>query len=424
MKLKIIAAFFILCAGSNFSFGQSWVDTMLDTSANFYTIQNSFNKYWEGKTIERSKGWRQFKRWEDFMTPRVYPSGNLNHASALWNAYQDYKTKFAAKEKVYTGWTFLGPQDIPTHGGAGRLNCVAFDPNNSDIIYAGSPSGGFWKSTDGGTTWITNTDLLPNLGVSDIAIDPKNSNIIYIATGDRDAADTYSVGILKSIDGGQTWNATGLSWSITLNRIALRIIINPNNPDTVFATTNLGLYRSVNGGSLWSLIKAGNFRDMEFKPDDPSIIWATTANHVWKSTNDGSSFSNVSAFNSTIVGRLNIATTKSDPNYLYVLGSKSSDNSFAGVWRTTDLGNTFTLCSNSPNLLGWSTDRSDSGGQGWYDLTIAVLPADKNTLFIGGVNIWESTTGGSFWTLCAHWYGGAGKPYVHADSTSSKIFYR
>ena len=93
----------------------------------------------------------------------------------------------------------FGPTQVPLQNngrkrGVGRINNVTFDPNNDDILWVGSPSGGLWKSIDGGQNWTSNTDLLPNLGVSDIAIDPSNTNIMYIITGDRDSDDTYAYG--------------------------------------------------------------------------------------------------------------------------------------------------------------------------------------------------------------------------------------
>ena len=92
----------------------------------------------------------------------------------------------------------MGPFNAPSGGGIGRINNVAFHPLHNDTIYAGAPAGGLWVSYDDGQSWQTFTDELTNLGISDLAIDPTNPNIMYLATGDRDGADTYSYGLLKS----------------------------------------------------------------------------------------------------------------------------------------------------------------------------------------------------------------------------------
>src|SRR5205814_307020 len=102
---------------------------------------------------------------------------------------------------------------VPANGGVGRVNCVRLNPLNASHVWAGSPAGGLWKSTNSGTNWTTNTDQLTVLGVSDVAINPLDTSIMYIATGDGDASDTYSAGVLKSTDAGVTWNTTGLTWN-------------------------------------------------------------------------------------------------------------------------------------------------------------------------------------------------------------------
>lgn len=125
-------------------------------------------------------------------------------------------------------WEFLGPNIIPANvngGGAvgiGRPTCVRFQPGfngvSNNIIYVGSPYGGLWKSFDGGTNWQNwHTDNLPNIGISDIAIDPVNPQIMYVATGDPDGAfepnnpkfnaKGQSAGVFKSTDGGMTWSS-------------------------------------------------------------------------------------------------------------------------------------------------------------------------------------------------------------------------
>ncbi|MFH0866446.1 MAG: T9SS type A sorting domain-containing protein [Bacteroidota bacterium] len=326
------------------------------------------------------------------------------------------KNESASKSTTTANWTSLGPVTIPSNGGgAGRINCIAFYPDNPTIMFAGSPSGGLWKSTDAGNSWSTNTDLLPNIGVSGIAIDPINPDIMYIATGDGDAGDTYTIGVLKSIDGGMTWNTTGLTYNVSQMKSVRKLLIHPINTDTLFAATNAGIYRSPDAGNTWTNVRSGNFYDIEFKPGDPSVIWGATFNRIYKSTNSGTIFLICSAFSPDDVARLSIAVTANDPDYLYILGGNNIDYGLAGVWKTTDLGLSFTLCADSPNMLGWTTGGTDSGGQGWYDLAIAASPANKNTVFIGGVNIWKTTDGGTNWSLNAHWYGGDGKPYVHAD---------
>jgi len=399
-------------------FGQQWVDMMNDPNYNFYYIQKEFNKYWEGKTIEKGKGFKQFKRWEYFMESRIDSSGRIPNPSASWQVYKSILAqKFQSKSTPVADWKFIGPSDIPTNkGGAGRLNCIEFHPNNPNIMFVGAPSGGLWKSTDGGLTWVTNTDYLANIGVSDIAIDPVNPNNMYLATGDGDAGDTYSIGILKSIDGGNSWDTTNISWAVNNARRITKIIIDPTNPQRLFAATTYGIYRSTDSGNNWNQIKGGSYKDIKFMPGNSSVIYIATPSTIHKSTNGGDSFSVLSFGNISLnISRIMLAVTPDDPDYLYVVGGKSSNNGFAGLWLSTDAGSTFVLQVDTPNILGWSKDGSDSGGQAWYDLAIAASPTNKNVVYVGGVNVWVSSNSGLNWTQVGNWKAAGGIPYVHAD---------
>ena len=234
---------------------QQWVEKMDDPTVDFYTLQREFNQYWQGRAMERGKGWKAFKRYEEFMEPRVYPSGDRKLPSRAWKEFETYQ---ASRQMLRTtgataNWTAMGPFTVPSGGGAGRINFVRFHPSTPSTIYVGAPAGGLWKSTNGGASWSTNTDNLAVIGVSDLAIDPSNPTTMYLATGDGDAGDTRSLGVLKSTDGGATWAATGLTWTVNQGYRIRRLAINPNNPAVIMAATSAGIYRTTNGGSTWAL---------------------------------------------------------------------------------------------------------------------------------------------------------------------------
>jgi len=142
-------------------------------------------------------------------------------------------------------WQELGPKTSLNNTGywnpgIGRINVITLAPDDPQTIYIGAPAGGLWKTTDEGEIWECLTDNLPVLGVSAIAIDYTDPNIIYIGTGDKDASDTYSIGVLKSYDGGQTWEMTGMDWTIYQNRTIAKLLIHPTEPNTLFAATTNG----------------------------------------------------------------------------------------------------------------------------------------------------------------------------------------
>ncbi|MFH2096044.1 MAG: PKD domain-containing protein, partial [Bacteroidota bacterium] len=396
------------------------------TARNFYDVQKAFNQYWEGKTIERGKGWKQFKRWENFMEPRVYPSGILPYRLIFEELMKQKDMK-----SLEGDWIPLGPFDTPLdigssgRSGSGRINCIEFHPTDQDIFWVGSPSGGVWKTTDGGNSWITTTDHLPAIGISDIAVDPANPDILYLATGDGDASDTYSIGILKSVDGGLTWDTTGSGIDIHDYYTFRRILINPDSTNIIIAASNKGILRSADYGSNWNTVINGDFRDIEFKPGDPSIVYIGNYNGsgatILKSTDGGQSFTQSSSgISPTFNNRFELAVTPANPSKVYALGSRASNDGLGGVYVSGDEGATWTLLlsGTSMNLLGWSESADDAGGQGWYDLALAVSPVNEDEIYVGGVNIWKSSDGGNNWDLNAHWYGGGGAEYVHADQHS------
>jgi photosystem II stability/assembly factor-like uncharacterized protein len=396
---------------------QDWMKMMNEPAINFYTVQKEFQKAFSEKEKEYLKarerqgfiarlfsnkeeneeeenkigeGWLRFKRWEYLMSPRVFPTGNRIPSTNAWDEFYKYRDNYSATS-VLGNWKLVGP-DSDVSGGRGRINCIRFDPTNSNIIYAGAPSGGLWKSVNGGASWTTQTDQLPVIGVTDIAIDPANTQILYLGTGDDDHSDTHSIGVLKSTDGGVSWNTTGLNWTVDqLARIG-RVIVNPNNTSLVLAASKTGIYRTIDAGATWTKVQTGSFRDMEFKPGDPDIIYACTPNEFYRSVDGGASWTKISSGlpPSTGPGRLVIGTTPADPEYVYVLAYGSSIGQFYGLYRSKDSGISFTEQSNSSlNPIG--------KGQGTYDLAIAVSPINKNEVIIGGVLLSRSTDGGVSW---------------------------
>lgn len=393
-----------------------------NSGKNFYDIKKEFEEFWKDKEPARGSGYKPMMRWMNDMEPRVYPSGNLNNGGAK-RSYEEFQ-KFiqenpsakqivnAAPSATTANWIPLGPFGS-TSGfgttGAGRVQCIRFHPTGTGTVYVGAASGGLWKSTNNGASWSTTTDQIASLGVSDIAINPVNTNIMYISTGDFDGAptgfsggDSKSIGVLKSTDGGVTWNTTGLTWTTSQSRFISKLLINPLNPVEVFAFTSIGIYRTRNSGTTWSLVTGGNYKDAEYKPGDTTTIYAANNATIYRSTNGGQTF--VSTGYSGGFKQVRIAVTPADPNYLYVVGTNSSD-AFGGLSRSVNSATSFSLMSTTPNILG--------GNQGWYDLTIAASPTNKDEVIAGGIDLWRSTNGGVSWTQRTFGYGGGS--YVHPD---------
>ena len=183
------------------------------------------------------------------MKTRVDEFGNKPDLSRNVHIYNELM-QLPQNKKGNGNWEILGPINLPNPesgqpNGMGRINAIAFHPFSQNTIYIGAPSGGFWRSTDNGATWETTTDRLSTLGVSAIAVNPVDPNIIYIGTGDRDAGDAPGLGVYKSFDGGTTWiQKTEGMGEITVNMM----LVHPNYTDVLIAATENGIYKSVDGG--------------------------------------------------------------------------------------------------------------------------------------------------------------------------------
>ena len=417
IRVKVLLLVLTLISLYSSAQDQSWQEKMADPSVNIYEVKQTFENAWLNRPITKGKGYKQYKRWEYFMEPRCFPTGVRFAPDAVYVAMEEQPEMFAFNSEMPGSWTYIGNTSVPTGGGgAGRVNGIRPMPGSTTTFFACAPAGGLWKTTNSGVSWtLMNTDGLASIGVSDVAIDPNNTNIMYIATGDGDAGDTYSLGVLKTTDGGLTWNSTGLNWAVTNNRTTSRLMIDPSDSQKVIAATSNGIYRTTDGGVNWTQVQTGSFKDLKFHPTNPLIVYATGASY-YRSADGGITWTNItSGLPTTDVTRMALAVTAANASYVYILAGKNSDSGMRGVYRSTDAGLTFTAQYTGPlNLMGWDPSGTDAGGQAWYDLVIEADPSNANVIYTGGVNVWKSTNGGTSWAIAGHWYGG-GAPYVHAD---------
>lgn len=417
--MKVIFSLLTVLLSISVNSQEHWED-LRDQGANFYDVQAAFELEWENKEYERGNGYTLYKRWEYFMEPRSFPDGNINIAKKYVTEWEKRKSK-SVTNKSAEGWEPIGYTDWETQSynpGNGRVNVVAKDPSIQNRYYAGTPSGGLWRTNDNFNTWVPLTDDLPTLGVSAIVIHPTNSDIIYIGTGDGDGSDTYSNGVLKSVDGGDSWQSTGLSYNLTTEYLIHKMIMHPENPEVLFAATKQGLWKTTSGGEVWYRVQLGNIRDVEFKPGNPSILYCCSG-LLYKSIDGGEEFDSAGEGmpSFTSVERMALGVSIDNPNYVYALCVNDNDNGLLGVYRSEDSAETFSLRADSPNILGYPIDGESQGGQGFYDLALDVNPNNAENIYTGGINVWKSINGGIDYILNAHWYYESDMlyNYVHAD---------
>jgi len=441
------SAFLIFLVSIEFSNAQAFLKTGAPgKKKTFVEMQKQFNSWAQKTDLKTAKNWKYYKRWETDMLRKANGHGEIADPAIYINEavrtaakkQSDRSANFSA-----SAWIPAGPFAVPGNltgymeNGIGRINCIAFHPTVSSTYYVGVAQGGLWKTVNDGLSWTPLTDNLPITRISDICIDPNNSNTIYISLCDFEYIDValnidwrkrnthYGLGVYKTTDGGLNWAPTGLSFQLTDGDASLirKILVNPANSNQLVACGASGMYTSSNGGASWTKNLDSLFWDLVQDPATPATLYATSgwlvssntgSAAIYKSTDFGATWTMLTTNipPTGVVQRVKIAIAPSDPNYVYAFAVDALDGSY-GVYKSTDAGISWTYLNPGVNLLSYS-EGNTSGGQGTYDLGFSVKPTDKNTLYVGGINIWTSADGAQTWNPATHWTTSFG-PSVHAD---------
>ncbi|AUC16832.1 hypothetical protein BTO06_17520 [Tenacibaculum sp. SZ-18] len=395
----------------------NWRTAPLTESSNFYSIVKSHKESLKNirqRTDRKSKKEiTQFERWVNFWQDRILPDGTFVSAFHNYNEWSKENERHSFLEKSSTTWNLVGPVKLPTssisfYPGMGRINTVAFNDSDVTTMYVGTPGGGVWKTTNRGKNWTAKGDNFSNMGVSDIIIDPTNTDILYLATGDWDGVQNRSLGVLKSNDAGETWNFTGLTFTLGQNNRISKLLIDPNNTNTIFATTVNSIKKSDDGGATWNDVftqTGATFNDIQYKVGSRRTMYATSNfGSFYISKDNGKTWevaSNVTA------GRLDFALTAKNPNLIITVDRNGV------IRRSTDDGSNWTTVS--------TINQFES--QGGYNIAIAISPIDENLILVGGIEGWRSKNGGATWEQYLDGYWVNGKPYfyVHSDHHDIKF---
>lgn len=422
IKQITLVLFFLGSSLFAFSQNENWREMMNNPSINFRDVQEAFYLEFDNTTGSKGSGWKQFKRWEWFMNQRLDANGKAPNQRLIFE-----EVKRARLQQEYRGetsnWQLIGPIEEPQNNDGrsiGRISALTFHPSDTNQMWVGAPSGGIWKSDDYGESWYPLDDQLPNLGVSDIVIHPSNPDTIYMSTGDGSSSDTYTYGILKSVDGGTNWDTTGLSFGVSEAKNIRRLLLDSLNPSTLIAAATDGIYRSTDAGETWNKVANGNFTDLEFKPTSTDTIYAAKGNSsgvpFYLSYDNGQSWNPSSTgLSASDITRMKIAVTSANPSLIYAVTSLNNGG-LEGVYKSEDAGASWVAMSNgnTPNMMNGDITGQEEGGQGWYSMDIAVSPINPDEIKIGGINMWQSFDGGNSYSVDAHWFGANGI-YLHAD---------
>ncbi|MEQ9667975.1 outer membrane protein assembly factor BamB family protein [Coleofasciculus sp. G2-EDA-02] len=317
-----------------------------------------------------------------------------------------------------TGWTYLGPGNI-----GGRVRSIVIDPQDPQLIWVGSIGGGVWRTNDGGQSWDPADDLMLNLAVCSLVMNPTNNKVLYAGTGEGfgNSDAIRGDGIFKTTDG---WNWQQLeSTKNNQNFYYVNRLDISHDGKTILAATNTGIFRSTDGGEKWEhSLKNIPIGRVVFDPTDSSkaIAGGNQGAGSYYSTDGGQTWKKA-IMPSNSIARIDVTYAKKDSSIVYA--SVQMSNNSSQLWQSTDGGESYKKKTSTTNFMGQ---------QGWYNNIIwAGDPNNSNFVVVGGIDLWKSTDGGNTLVKISQWDSDKS---AHADhhiitahpgynGTSNKIVY-
>lgn len=403
--------------------GQNFKENYHNPQINFYEVVAQAEDYFKNNSGGEGSGQKGYQRWKYNNEYKYYPSGDRSQTDPYFTikAFKAFKAQNPIKTKVAThAWQDLGPYtlgQIKGHysPGLGRVESFYVNPQNTQEIYLGSRSGGFWYTTNEGATWAqSTTDFLPVSGVNTMAVNPQNADSILINL--RSAENGTSHGIYRSNDGGQTWQISSfspanLNWGGLGSNAQINVIAyHPRVPGLVFIGTNRGFYKSTDHLQTYtSLLRFSNVTQIAFHPTDDAVFYAYSKarnnNSILISKDTGTTYSTSPGVAFDGNEDLQIATS---PQCADCVWTATND----GVEVSYDQGSSFTFLSN-PN-------RTCDG--------FAVNDLDTSKMIYGMLDIYRSSDGGRTFPQATWWAINntitvSGGQYVHADLRKARSLY-
>ena len=400
-----------------------WVQEMYSNEPNPGKVENLYKNYYLKNNFIKNKHTQYYKRWRRSL------SRNIGSDLKYKNTNLDLPE-----------WRPIGPFDFDRNAasssyaaGAAHLYTVEQSVSNTDILYAGAATSGLWKSIDKGLHWFSlfDKDLFIN-EVYSLEIDFLNSDNIYFSSGSS---------LYYSSNGG-------VSCSLIFELGFIKdIVFCPSNNNILYICSSEGLHQlNIEDNTIVNLLD-GDILEIEFNPINNNVIYTVrqvdNKTEFLKSTDNGEVFINFNnGWPSPILPneqkRTEIAVSMDNPDRIVALctGSVNNGSGLYGLYVSDDQGENweFRCCGNQEggepseenvNLMGWSHEGLDDGGQYYYDLALALNPNDADIIHVGGVNHWVSNDGGYSFVCPSKWSwadDSQNTKYVHADIHDIKYY--
>jgi photosystem II stability/assembly factor-like uncharacterized protein len=328
---------------------------------------------------------------------------------ASFERYQEMKKNTQFK----LDWISVGPMV-----NSARADVVQVDITHPGTMYVGFGSGGLWKTVNNGISWNCIFEEQASLGIGDMELAPSDPNIIYLGTGENLKKPRNftlpGTGMYRSDDAGKTWKHIGLedSWSIA------EIAIDPKNPNIVMVAVlghlwsknpNRGLYKTIDAGKTWQQVlykdDATGANDVVIAPSNPKIMYASLwevypgvhgkSSGVFRSTDGGQSWQGCTNGLPTgpLTGRIGLTVSYTNPlkAYAFIDNLKNSPGQAAELYKTIDGGLTWTKTHTAPfNVFSVI---------GWYFTDVCVNPKNDEEIFCLGVRLAHSIDGGKTFSM-------------------------
>ena len=333
----------------------------------------------------------------------------------------------------------------------GRISDVDIDPKNTNVWYVAAASGGLWKTENRGNTFTPVFDQYGSYSLGCVAVDPRNSNIVWLGTGENNnqRSVAFGDGIYKSLDAGKTWKRMGLENSEHIQNI----VIDPRNSNVVYVSAigplwsaggDRGVYKTTDGGATWKAVLTispdTGVTEIVIDPRKPDVLYAAALQRrravgqligggpesgIYKTTNGGSTWTRLTrGLPKVDMGRVGMALNPKNPSTIYAL--ITAQGTEGGFFRSDDAGANWTRIGKQIGGRGGPAAAEDiaqgraggaaqgstadwyRGGDPGYYNEIMVDPNNPDTIYSPQTNMWRSEDGGKTWRVVP-------MPGVHVD---------
>ncbi len=393
-----------------------WVQKMYSDDPNVLEVDQVFNNLSLQERELSAVHVNNYHHWRKVITPYLNKNGLIRQLSVQAESQKIQRDKQKRNNAVQSrsgiNWECIGPIETyrggtsDTYSYQASIYSLDQSKSNSSILYAGTESGGVFKSFNKGASWIlvSNQDEFVK-GISAVQIHPTNQSTVLIAANQR---------IYSTINGGNNWTEI-----LFTSGIPNEIKFNPDNPDEIYVSCTSGFYRSSDGGTSWNTIWTDATYDIDFQPNNSDSIFTLRGNattltpELFRSIDGGANWLIQTSgwyvpedINSATLAGGKIAISPAAPNKIYaglVGNSKVDDFGWIGVYRSDDGGDNWTLPAgqiggpySAANTMPWAiASDSNSVYEGFHSFDLEVSDVDSNKIWVGTVRLSESSDGGA-----------------------------